>query len=116
MTMTTTTRTTRWLLVPAMTIAALALTPAAAALAKEHAVEIDERKFKPAKIKVKKGDTVVWTNDGEGDHTVTAKDESFDSGKIAVGEKFEQKFEKAGKFEYACEYHPRMKGVVEVVD
>ena len=108
--------TARWFVLPATVLAVLALAPAAGALAKEHKVEVGDRKYKPAKIKVKKGDTVVWTNNGEGDHTVTAKDESFDSGKIAVGEKFEHTFEKAGKYEYACDYHPRMKGVVEVSD
>lgn len=107
---------TRWLLLPATVVAVLALAPAADALAKEHKVEVGDRKFKPARIKVKKGDTVVWTNTGEGDHTVTAKDESFESGKIAVGEKFKHTFDKAGKYEYVCDYHPRMKGVVEVVD
>ena len=111
-------------LIPTTMAAVLALAPAAGAGAKEHKVEITERKFKPAKIKVKKGDTVVWTNNGEGDHTVTSADddkdkddgESFDSGKLAVGEQFKHKFEKAGKFEYVCDYHPRMKGVVEVSD
>ncbi len=105
----------KWL-VPTTMMALFALAPATVVRAEEHKVEITERKFKPAKIKVKKGDTVVWTNNGEGDHTVTAKDESFESGKIAVGEKFEHKFEEAGKFEYVCDYHPRMKGVVEVTE
>ena len=106
---------TKWLLVPAV-MAFVVLVPAATALAEKHEVEIGDRKFKPAKIKIKKGDTVVWTNKGEGDHTVTAKDESFDSGKIAVGETFEHTFEKVGKYEYVCDYHTRMKGVVEVTD
>ena len=106
---------TKWL-VPATMAAVLVLGPAGAAVwAKEHKVEITERAYKPAKIKIKKGDTVVWTNNGEGDHTVTSRDdESFDSGKIAVGGTFEHTFEEAGKFEYNCEYHTRMKGVVEV--
>ena len=107
---------TRWLLTTIVTAGVLALAPAAAVRAEKHEVEIGERKYKPAKIRVKKGDTVVWTNNGEGDHTVTAKDESFDSGKIAIGETFEHTFDEAGKFEYACEYHRRMKGVVEVTD
>lgn len=109
----------KWLLLPAtamMMVAVLALAPAAALEARKHEIEITERKFKPARIKIKKGETVVWTNNGEGDHTATAKDESFESGKIAVGETFEHTFKKAGKFQYVCDYHPRMKGVVEVSD
>ena len=36
----------------------------------------------------------------------------FDSGKIAAGEKYEHAFDKAGQFEYGCEYHPRMRAVM----
>ena len=105
----------KWVL-PTAFVAALLLAPAAGAYAKEHEVDIKDVKYKPAKIKIKKGDTVVWKNSDDRDHTVVAKDESFDSGKIAAGESFEHKFEKAGKFAYGCEYHPRMKGVVEVTE
>ena len=119
-------------LLATMTVLTLLFVPvgvAAAAEAKDHKVEIADLKYKPAKLTVKKGDKVVWVNTDDRDHTVVArvskegkdkkdkKDKpAFDSGKIASGDKFEFKFEKAGKFEYGCEYHPRMKGVVEVTD
>jgi plastocyanin len=105
---------------PTITIVALlaVLFCPAGAWGKEHRVEIDGLKYKPAKITVKKGDTVVWVNSDDRDHTVVSKDKgkTFDSGKIAAGEKFTYKFGDAGKFEYGCEYHPRMKGTVEVTD
>ena len=116
-------------LLATMTVLALLFVPvagAAAAEAKEHKVEIADLKYKPAKLTVKKGDKVVWVNTDDRDHTVVAraakdgKDKkekpAFDSGKIAAGDKFEFKFEKAGKYEYGCEYHPRMRGLVEVTD
>ena len=86
------------------------------ALAKEYKVEIANLKYKPAKLSIKKGDKVVWTNSDDRDHTVKSNDDgkTFDSGKIAAGEKFEFTFTKAGKLEYGCDYHPRMKGVIEV--
>jgi plastocyanin len=97
-----------------------------AADGKQHKVEIAGVKYNPAKLKVKKGETVVWVNADDRDHTVVArvpkdskdkKDKpAFDSGKIAAGDRFEFKFDKTGKYEYGCEYHPRMKGVVEVTD
>ncbi len=105
----------KWLL-PMTLIAVTALAPAAAVRAEEHRVEVTERKFKPAKIKVKKGDTVVWSNADERDHTVTADDGSFDSGNLRNGKTFRRKFEKPGKFKYHCEYHPRMKATVVVED
>jgi len=84
--------------------------------AKGDAVSIKDMKFDPATITVKPGTTVTWTNKDDRDHTVLANDESFKSGNIGHGEKFEHKFEKKGKFKYACSYHPRMKGTVVVSD
>ena len=84
------------------------------ALAKDHAVSIQDVKFTPREIKVKKGDTVVWTNSDERDHTVTADDGAFDSGNLRNGKTFRRKFEKPGKFKYHCEYHPRMKATIVV--
>ena len=87
---------------------------------KPHKVEIADIKYNPAKTRIKVGETVVWVNNDERDHTVASKarekDGGFDSGKIAAGEKFEHTFEKPGKYEYGCSYHPRMKGVVEVTE
>ena len=90
---------------------------AAPALAKEHKVNIDELKFTPKEIKIKKGDTIVWTNNDDRDHTVTADDgKSFDSGNLNTGKKYEHKFDKPGRYKYHCDYHPRMKAVVVVED
>ena len=102
---------------PALIVVALLFALASTATAKEHRVEIAGLKYKPAKLTVKKGDTVVWVNADDRDHTVAStkdKGKAFDSGKIGAGETFQHSFADAGKFEYGCEYHPRMKGVVEV--
>jgi plastocyanin len=92
------------------------LCAAAPALAKEHKVTIDNIRYEPKEIKIKKGDTVVWTNGDDRDHTVTADDGSFASKKMASRDTFERKFGKAGKYKYHCDYHPRMKAVVVVED
>ena len=98
----------------AAVLAALLLAPAASA--KDHKVAIKEVKFTPRELKVKKGDTVTWTNSDERDHTVTADDKSFSSGNIGDGDTFRQKFDKPGRYKYHCEYHPRMKATVVVED
>ena len=41
--------------------------------------------FTPASINVKVGDTVVWTNNDDRDHTVVADDGSFKSGNLGRG-------------------------------
>jgi plastocyanin len=85
------------------------------AYAKEHKVTMKDVSYSPKELKVKKGDTVVWTNSDERDHTVTADDgKSFQSGNIADGESFKQRFDKPGKYKYHCEYHPRMKATIVV--
>src|SRR5688500_11922351 len=83
---------------------------------KTNAVSIKDMKFSPATITVKAGTTVTWTNKDDHDHTVVANDESFKSGNLSHGSTFEHKFDKKGKFKYACSYHPRMKGTVVVAD
>ena len=101
---------------PTLAAIALVLLLAPAALAKDHKVSIKDLKYNPKELKVKKGDTVVWTNADERDHTVTADDDSFKSGNIGDGGSFKQRFDKAGKYKYHCDYHPRMKATVVVED
>ena len=84
--------------------------------ARQHAVSIKGMKFSPASITVKPGEKIVWTNQDDYDHTVVADDGSFKSGNLSRGDTFEHKFEKKGKYKYACSIHPRMKGMVIVGD
>src|SRR3954471_2097110 len=75
-------------------------------------VSIKNSRFTPARVSVKKGDTVVWTNNDDRDHTVVADDGSFSSGTIKPDKSYQYTFRKAGTFGYACKLHPRMKGSV----
>jgi plastocyanin len=86
----------------------------AAPAAKEHRVSIENLRYEPKEIHIKKGETVLWTNSDDRDHTVTADDGSFASKKLSGKDTFERKFTKAGKYKYHCDYHPRMKGTVVV--
>jgi len=79
-----------------------------------HEVSIVKLQFKPTKATIKVGETVIWTNNDERDHTVVADDGSFKSPNIKSGETFQFTFNKAGKFLYHCTYHPRMKGEIIV--
>jgi plastocyanin len=77
-----------------------------------HDVSIKAMKFDPAQIQIAAGDSVTWTNQDDRDHTVVGT--GFKSGNLSKGDTFQHTFTKAGKFTYACSYHPRMKGVVIV--
>jgi len=60
--------------------------------------------------------TVIWTNNDNEPHTVTAKDGSFDSGNMDPGATFTYTFTKPGTYLYICTYHPWMHGYVTVVE
>jgi hypothetical protein len=61
--------------------------------------------FGPGLLEVTAGTTIVWTNDGQLVHTVSAGDRSFESGPIEPGERRGITFSRAGTF---------MRGVVVV--
>ena len=101
---------------------ALAGAPAAAQHDAGHgaaagpAVNISFAALSPARIDVVAGDTVTWTNDSARVHTVTADDESFDSGRITSSQTFAHRFAAAGEAPYHCRLHPFIQGVVGVHD
>ncbi|HVL82525.1 MAG TPA: plastocyanin/azurin family copper-binding protein [Actinomycetota bacterium] len=72
--------------------------------------------YAPKQLQAQTGDTVVWTNTGSVDHTVTADDASFDSGNLAGGATFRRTFTAPGVFAYKCAPHPWMTAVVVVAD
>jgi plastocyanin len=80
------------------------------------AVHIGFAAMSPARIDVVAGDTVTWTNDSARVHTVTADDESFDSGAIRSSQTFGHGFAAAGEIPYHCRLHPSIQGVVGVHD
>ena len=82
--------------------------------AKTHTITIKNSKFSPAALTINVGDTVVWKNDDDKDHTVVADDKSFKSDNISSGDDFEHAFKKPGTFKYGCKYHPREKATITV--
>jgi plastocyanin len=56
--------------------------------------------FDPADIAVPSGTTVLWTNEGEKPHTVTAHDGSFASPILYPGESYQVTFYEPGTYTY----------------
>lgn len=81
---------------------------------RRHVIEIENLKFKPATVEIEVGDIVVWVNNDDREHTVTARDGTFTSGNLASGKAYERKFDKPGNVDYGDELHPRMHGTVVV--
>jgi amicyanin len=82
-----------------------------------QSVTISDFDFKPGTIKIKKGDTVTWTNKDVPSHTVTADVKSSDapnSPEIGQDETYSFTFKKVGTYTYHCSIHPHMRGTVIV--
>ncbi len=79
------------------------------AKASTYFVRIEAMKFQPSILRVKTGDTIVWTNEDFLPHTVTAMDKSFNSRNIPASGKWTFKALKAGNYPYKCLFHLPMK-------
>lgn len=77
-------------------------------------VDIQGFAFEPERLEVPTGAEVVWTNQDAVDHTVTSRDDEFDSGTMNEGDTFAHNFSEPGTFEYRCLIHPTMTGTVVV--
>ena len=61
--------------------------------------------FMPGHLDVLVGDTVTWTNVSVRTHTVTALDDSWDSGRISASGIFRRRFDAPGHVDYYCRLH-----------
>ncbi len=77
-------------------------------------VAVQDFLFQPTRLEVAVGTTVVWANDGQVAHTVSAEDGSFDSGSIEPGERRSLTFARVGTFAFHCTPHPFMRGLIVV--
>jgi len=79
------------------------------------AVSIENFKFSPSSITVKKGTTITWTQMDSTPHTVTVeKGDGPDSPLLQKGETYSYKFDNVGTYAYHCKPHPYMKGTIVV--
>ena len=70
--------------------------------------------FSPASITVAPGTTVVWTNETNAPHTVTADDGSWGSDVLNQGDTYSYTFQTPGVYAYQCAIHSFMHGTVIV--
>jgi len=74
-----------------------------------------EYSFFPARIRVKAGTTVTFTNVGDLNHTATAMEKrEWDTGDLAKGGTKAITFTQPGSYYYICTPHPWMYGQVIV--
>jgi plastocyanin len=78
-----------------------------------HSIAIQGFEYRPAKLTVAPGDTVVWINKDVVPHTATAEGE-FDSGSIGANQSWRYVAGEKGTYAYDCTFHPNMKGTLVV--
>jgi plastocyanin len=79
-------------------------------------VEIADFAYDPDPVTIQVGGKVIWLNQDSAPHTATAEDGSFDTGTLEEGKLKSETFKQAGTYDYICQIHPDMHGVVEVVE
>jgi plastocyanin len=82
----------------------IALPPLSAGAQQARVVALDDV-FDPTNPKLPVGTTVTFVNQGDTPHTVTADDESFDSGDLTPGETFTVTLVEPGRTPFYCRYH-----------
>ena len=81
----------------------------------DTSVEMRSVQFVPVHVRVRAGSAVVWKNNDQVVHTVTAADGSWTSPLLDPGQTYRRVFTTAGTYQIVCQPHPFMKSVVEVV-
>jgi plastocyanin len=76
-------------------------------------VSVVDNRFEPAVIEIAQGDTVTWTWNGSAPHDVDGED--FQS-EVQSSGTFQHTFDTAGTYEYVCNIHGGMTGLVVVTD
>src|SRR3989338_2918231 len=80
-----------------------------------YTAEISNFAFSPSEIRIKAGDTVVWTNKDSARHTITSDSGSeLSSALLSDGESYSHTFSTLGTFNYHCSLHPYMKAKIIV--
>jgi hypothetical protein len=70
--------------------------------------------YGPSQLDVLPGTSVVWSNVSQRTHTVTADDETFDSGHLDPGARFSVTFARPGTYTYHCTIHSSIRGEIDV--
>jgi plastocyanin len=81
-------------------------------------VAIRDDRFSEARVTVPVGTTVTWVHKGNNAHTISALDDSFDSGLLSRGDTFSQTFTEPGTYQYICRQHllQGMRGTITVTE
>jgi plastocyanin len=89
-----------------------------AAAAAEQTISQKGKVFSPPNVTIKKGDTLVFSNDDNVAHNIysVSANNEFNLGSQAPGNSTPITFDKSGDIDIVCAIHPVMKMKVKVTD
>lgn len=108
------TKITRRAALGTLAVGGVALALPKSAQAATHQVDIASHRFTPSRLSINVGDTVTWTNSDRAPHTATFSNGGHDTGRLNRGDSGSITFDRAGNYDYICEYHPSMRGSISV--
>ena len=76
-------------------------------------VRINNFKFIPDTVTIKRGGTVTWVQEDSVPHTISIKDLT-ESPALSKGDTWSYTFDKTGNYNYICSIHPSMTGRIIV--
>jgi plastocyanin len=79
-----------------------------------YVVVIEQMRFNPPALTVRRGDRVVWVNKDLFPHTASANSKAFDSNGIAPNASWSYVAGLPGNYPYLCSLHPSMHGALTV--
>lgn len=84
-------------------------------ISQERGVDIENFSFIPSELKIREGETVVWTNRDFAAHTIISDSgNELSSATLTKGKVSSHIFSSTGTFEYHCGIHPSMKAKIIV--
>jgi plastocyanin len=96
-----------------LTLILMLVLPAVAFAQSTSTIVQKGRRFLPAEITIRKGESLTVTNDDEFIHQIYSEG-LFDSEERRPGQNIVENFPRSGTFEVRCHIHPKMKMVVRV--
>jgi plastocyanin len=92
------------------------ITPSRTTSVSDNTIIIQKNTFRPANITITAGSTVRWVNEDDHPHRIEFLDKKFSASTYLLGssQSASQRFDHAGRYDFACMIHTEMQGSILV--
>ena len=84
-------------------------------LSPDHTITVSDVGYDPAELEVESGEVILLVNEGDGPHSFTADDQSFDTGRMLPGEETTLVLAEPGTHDFHDVEAPEHEGTLTVV-